>query len=130
MSFRNSTITGYNDDDIMGWYSDESKGVAYNYSFSHCLLNTPKVDDDPGFVACAWESDSKETKRAANFPHFNLPELIFSFALAEKSLAVGIADPQLTSIYYPTDRLSRPRLTDGQSDAGCYEMQPAPKEAE
>lgn len=129
MSFRNSIITGYNDDDIMGWYSDESKGVAYNYSFSHCLLNTPKVDDDPGFVACAWESDSKETKRAANFPHFNLPELIFSFALAEKSLAVGIADPQLTSIYYPTDRLSRPRLTDGQSDAGCYEMQPAPKEA-
>ena len=41
-SFVNCIISGYNNDDLVGESSPRYKNDAFNYDFSHCLLNTPK----------------------------------------------------------------------------------------
>ena len=117
--FINCVVTGYSDDEIFGEW--ESETAAFNYGFQNCLLNTPEIGDDPNVLDNQWDRTGNEVSRAGNFTGFNLDWLIYGFALDPRSLAIGAADASVTERYYPYDRLGRPRLDDGRSDAGCYE---------
>lgn len=122
LSVRNSIITGYSDDEIYGVKSEAYPKAAFNYGFYNSLLDTPEVDDEQ-IVGCKWDNSKNKVCREGNFPKFNNAALIYSFKLVKESPAVGLGDETVTSIYYPNDRLGRPRLADGHSDAGCYEFQ-------
>lgn len=126
--FENCIITGYQQDELMGGQNPDHQRDAFNYSFRHCLINTPEPQDlDEHWVDCQWDDAKGEeaVSRDKNFtPDFDLDKLLFSFQLSPKSKAVGTADPAITSATYPFDRLGRPRLTDGtKPDAGCYQNQ-------
>lgn len=128
--FANSIITGYQDDEIMG--NEGESGDAFNYLFTHCLLNTPepKSDDvDAHFISCLWDQKSTTTSvnpdaklRDQNFsPAFNLDYLLFTFGLDKQSQAVGTADAVITQANYPKDKEGNLRGT--QPDMGCFQHQ-------
>jgi hypothetical protein len=119
--FRNCIITGYSQDEIMGEQSEKFQNAAFNYGFYNCLLNTPEIKNDDKVEKCFWDNESHKVCREGNFPKFNEDALIFGFGLVAKSAAIGIGDIAVTGSYYPYDRLGVSRLSDGQSDAGCYE---------
>ena len=58
--FVNCIISGYNNDDLVGESSPRYKNDAFNYDFSHCLLNTPKPTKGEHFRNCLFEQDSPE----------------------------------------------------------------------
>lgn len=129
----NSIVTGYQSDELMGSQNEKRPNDAFSYSFSHCLLNTPKPAEDlvDHFTSCLFEADAPDdeeghkVERERNFtPLPDLKTLQFSFELSPLSLAVGTADPAVTSTTYPTDRLGRPR--GDKPDMGCYQHQDAP----
>ncbi|MBQ8098025.1 MAG: hypothetical protein IJ244_00690 [Bacteroidaceae bacterium] len=120
LSVRNCIVTGYSEDEIFGNQSADFPQAAFNYYYQNSLLCTTPVSDDPLIVGCLWDN-AKDLCREKNFPAFNLDELIYSFSLVSTSRAIGGADAQLSSIYYPFDRQGHPRLSDGMADMGCYE---------
>ena len=124
--FRNCLITGYSEDEIMGEKSTTYPDAAYNYGFFNSLLDTPEMEADEQVVNNTWDSSKNEVHREGNFPDFNLDALIYDFKMVEKSKAHNCGDVNVTSSYYPYDRLGIQRLSDGQSDAGCYEYVAAP----
>ena len=63
--FVNCIISGYNNDDLVGESSPRYKNDAFNYDFSHCLLNTPKPTKHEHFRNCLFEQDSPEKRRQA-----------------------------------------------------------------
>mgnify|MGYP003469865195 FL=1 len=112
----------------MGNQNKEYPEDAFNYAFFNCLLNTPKTEEpDPRLVDCLWDIDDKaETGndstvvRDGNFlPQPDLDRLLFSFTLSPHSKAVGHANPDITALTYPADRLGKQRKT--APDIGCYE---------
>ena len=114
----NSIITGYASDEIMG--NNQGENAVFNYTFTHCLLNTPAYES-PEIVNCIWDTDTNPVSRADNFaPPFDLDRLYYTFYLDEKSMAVGTADPNYSSRYYPFDRLGTPRSN--LPSMGCYEL--------
>ena len=121
-SFVNCIISGYNNDDLVGESSPRYKNDAFNYDFSHCLLNTPKPTKDEHFRNCLFEQDSPEKRRqAGNFnPSFDLQKLLFTFTLDAKSAAVGAADFAVTQRTFPFDRNGKSQTEGGKSDIGCY----------
>ncbi|MGN0086380.1 MAG: hypothetical protein ACI353_02535 [Alloprevotella sp.] len=124
LAFANCIITGYSTDEIMGTAHKEKPDLAFNYGFINCLLNTP-ADTTMAVTGCIWDCDDNEVYREDNFlPGFDLKQLLYRFELAPASKAVGTADFDITTAFYPLDRLGRERTSDGKSDMGCYEMQP------
>ena len=130
LSFVNSIITGYQDDEVMGNQNKDFENDAFNYSFTNCLLNTPQPDgQDVHFVGCLWDqkksfaADVKEPiLRDKNFsPEFNLDYLLFGFELNAQSQAIGSANAAITEQTYPIDRLGRSRGI--KPDMGCYQHQ-------
>ena len=121
-SFVNCIISGYNNDDLVGESSPRYKNDAFNYDFSHCLLNTPKPTKHEHFRNCLFEQDSPEKRRqAGNFnPSFDLQKLLFTFTLDAKSAAVGAADFAVTQRTFPFDRNGKSQTEGGKSDIGCY----------
>ena len=121
-SFVNCIISGYNNDDLVGESSPRYKNDAFNYDFSHCLLNTPKPTKKEHFRNCLFEQDSPEKRRqAGNFnPSFDLQKLLFTFTLDAKSAAVGAADFAVTQRTFPFDRNGKSQTEGGKSDIGCY----------
>ena len=121
-SFVNCIISGYNNDDLVGESSPRYKNDAFNYDFSHCLLNTPKPTKHEHFRNCLFEQDSPEKRRqAGNFnPSFDLQKLLFTFTLDAKSAAVGAADFAVTQRTFPLDRNGKSQTEGGKSDIGCY----------
>ena len=123
IAFVNCLLTGSSKDEIMGYQNETYPDDAFNYAFVNCLVNTPEVDDK-GYVNPQWDDD-EDTSREKNFlPLFDLKSFVYSFTLNPASKAVGIGDVEITRQFYPTDRNGRERLTDGASDAGCYEAEP------
>lgn len=119
--FRNCIISGYAEDEIFAHASTSGEGVAFNYGFFNCLLDTPEIVDDAQVAGCAWDRTGNAVVRDENFRDFNTAYLLYDFRLVEKSLAVGLGDATVTAQYYPEDMNGISRLADGQSDAGCYE---------
>lgn len=114
---RNTICTGYADDVIMGNAKDSI--LAYSYFFDHCLLRTPEIEDTINCVNVIWE-DVKDTicSGVKNFKKIDTELLQYDFHLAEKSLAIGKANPK-TSL--PSDRNATKR--DDMPDIGCYEAE-------
>lgn len=120
-AFANCLITGYGADEIMGDQSKDMPETAFAYGFQNCVIRTPKVEDG-GFENCYFE-DEGDIKGADHFsPAFDLDKLLYFFTLSPESPAVGRADREISSYFYPLDRLGRPRIKSEKSpDAGCYE---------
>ena len=116
LEFANCIITGYASDEIFA-YTDEE--VACNYAFHSCLLCTPEIKDNAEVYGNLWEEPKDTLTRARNFVPFDLPALYYDFRLAVDSKARGLADPAVTQLYYPLDRLGRERKP--SADAGCYQ---------
>lgn len=121
LEFYNSIITGYASDEIFG-YQNEDETVAYNYGFYNCLLNTPEITDNPTVLNNQWELSTDSTARDRNFRMLNRQNLFYDFRIVEASRARGIADPNITSQYYPLDRFGVRRSgSSSYPDAGCYQ---------
>lgn len=122
--FRNCIISGYADDEIFGYKSSVFQDAAFNYGFFNSLLDTPEIIDDSQVAGCAWDKSGNAVSRDGNFFRFDNATLLYDFRPVEKSLAVGLGDVSVTRQYYPVDRNGVDRLSDGRSDAGCYEYVP------
>ena len=118
--FVNCIVTGYSEDEIMGDRSDAYNSGAFHYCFSHCLLNTPEITDE-NVTDIVWDKKGNAVCREGNFLAFDLDALSYDFQLDSLSSAIGIADTVVTKTYYPFDRQGKLRMSDGASDAGCYE---------
>ena len=109
--FRNCIIAGSGTDEINGGRS-KNENIAFNYYFSHCLINSVKEENDK-IVNVIWEKDD-------NFLLMDSRTQEYSFSLNEKSKAINLGK-QEDAIAYPTDRNRNSRLQDTAPDAGCYE---------
>ena len=91
LSVRNSIVTGYADDVIMGTKADST--AAFNYSFAYSLLRTPKINDSTVCDSIIWE-DVKDTISAGwkNFKRIDTELLRYDFHLDSISKAVGTAN--------------------------------------
>ncbi len=111
---RNSLITGYADDVMMG-----KAGDVFNYRFEDCIIRTPKITtkDSVRFSAVLFE-DPKDTLTTGkkHFERIDTENLVYDFQLDAASPAVGRANAT-TSL--PTDRNGRAR--DGKPDIGAFE---------
>lgn len=116
LNVRNSIITGYGEDVIMGSFNDS---IPVDYLFDHCLLRTPALDDSLRCRDVIWE-DVEDTTIASwkNFRKVDIDLLQYDFRLKTGSLAIQAADPS-TSL--PTDRNAVMR--DEKPDMGCYESE-------
>lgn len=126
--FANCIVTGYQTDEIMGNQNEEHTDDAYNYVFTHCLINTVKdKEENPRLINCIYDTDDgtvdaegEAVVREKNFtPAFDTKSLTFSFALSPYSKAIGSGDGEITSLTYPTDPAGRSRGT--APDMGCYQ---------
>lgn len=122
----NTIITGTSADDLMG-HPCINEEIPFNCLFDHCLLNTPKAnDDEQHYHNCYWEEDNdKDIHAADNFtPPFDYKALSFSYMLSDKSQAIGNANKEMSKRYAPTDFYHISRLSESD-DIGCYQYQPA-----
>lgn len=110
--FRNCIIAGSGTDEINGGRS-KNKNVAFNYYFSHCLINSVKEENDK-IVNVVWGKED----------HFLLMDSRtqkYSFNLDEKSKAIDWGRKEDADAY-PMDRNGNSRLQDAAPDAGCCEF--------
>lgn len=119
ISCRNTIITGYADDEMMGGKPADDSGNAFNYSFADCIIRTPEVDDEekPHFENVVFE-DVKDTVSCGR-KHFVLVDgdnQSYDFHLRKESAAIGKANPATAP---KTDRDGRNR--DEAPDMGAYE---------
>ncbi len=119
LSMANSLVTGYADDQVMG-YAAEDSAVTFSYAFDHCLLRTPEVtgEDSVYFASCLFEDieDTTSTGRK-HFRTIDIDNLYYDFHLATQSSAIGVAD---TATLPPTDRDGNARREE-QPAAGAFE---------
>ncbi|MCM1079051.1 MAG: right-handed parallel beta-helix repeat-containing protein [Bacteroidales bacterium] len=115
LNVRNSIITGYAEDVIMG-NNDDSIGKMYR--FDHCLLRAPAIEDGEHSIDNIFE-DIEDTDITGwkNFKTVDTELLRYDFNLAETSLAIDKGASDITVPRY--DRNGNPR--DEKPDMGCYE---------
>lgn len=120
LDVRNTIITGYADDQLMGTPGDTA--IPFNYSFDHCVIRTPKVAtaDSIHFTNVLYE-DVKDTVSMGlkHFVKIDSNNQYYDFRLSDKSAAIDKADP-LTSA--SADRSGLPR--DNKPDIGAFEYRP------
>lgn len=109
--FRNCIIAGSGTDEINGGRS-KNENIAFNYYFSHCLINSIEEENDK-IVNVIWEKDD-------NFMLMDNHTQEYNFNLGEKSKAINWGRKEDASAY-PIDRNGHSRLQDAAPDAGCYE---------
>ena len=109
--FRNCIIAGSGTDEINGGRS-KNENIAFNYYFSHCLINSIEEENDK-IVNVIWEKDD-------NFMLMDNHTQEYNFNLGEKSKAINWGRKEDANIY-PIDRNGHSRLQDAAPDAGCYE---------
>lgn len=117
LNVKNSLLTGYANDVLTGVLADDSH--AYNYSFDHCIIRTPRVEtgDSIFFTDVVFE-DVKDTLYYGH-KHFILMDtdnLRYDFHLSSASPAIGKAN---VSSSLSLDRDGKER--DDTPDVGCYE---------
>ncbi len=111
---QNCLVTGYADDVIMG----ESDSTAnYSFSFDHCLLRTPAIQDTVRIRDVIWENPEDTITTAAKlFRTVDIDLLKYDFRLDSTSVAIGKA-VGIEGVLF--DRLGNRR--DDSPDLGCYE---------
>lgn len=125
--FRSSVITGYSSNELM-LMRDKSDTLAFNYRFSHCLLNIPADSigadtlPDGRYYHVRIDSLGHDVNRITNFPLIDTDIFYYDFSLDSLSQAVGAGSADDARLFYPLDRLGRNRLEDEASDAGAREF--------
>lgn len=111
----NSLVTGYADDVVMAENNDTT--MMFAYSFDHCLLRTPAVEDTVNIRDVVWENpeDTVGTGQK-HFRKIDIDLIKYDFRLDSVSTAIGKAKP-LDEL--PFDRMGIRR--DDLPDIGCYE---------
>lgn len=122
MQVRNSIITGYAEDVIMGNRSEKEE-TPFNYSFAWSLLRTPNIEDAEGIPEGAFENITWEEKEEEdivigekNFVKVDIDLLRYDFHLDSLSRAIGSANMEW----------ALPRNKDGKkhekesANMGCY----------
>ncbi len=85
---RNTILTGYADDELMG--TQKKEDVAFNYYFENCLLRTPEVTEDTThFKNIIWEKPSDEIQGKKHFVTIDETNFIYDFHLDSLSTAKG-----------------------------------------
>ena len=84
----NSILTGYEEDVVMGQHS--LADAPFEYSFSNCLLRSPKVDDSSHFTDIIWESPTDSIQGKEHFIKIDENNLDYDFHLDSLSTAVGL----------------------------------------
>lgn len=120
--FTNCVITGYSDDVLLGSIT-EGQDYRCDYLFDHCYLNTPAVLDDDRYVCVVWDDKDQPLRHEKNFRLFDTDNFLYDFTPDSLSTIRSIALPQAAESY-PTDLMGRPRMADGQPDAGAFEYLP------
>ncbi len=87
MDCRNSIVTGYADDELMG--TQKKEDAAFNYYFENCLLRTPEIADTTHFKEIIWEKPSDEIQGKKHFVTFDETNFIYDFHLDSLSTAKG-----------------------------------------
>ena len=114
LSVRNSIVTGYADDVIMGTKADST--AAFNYSFAYSLLRTPKINDSTVCDSIIWE-DVKDTISSGwkNFKRIDTELLRYDFHLDSISKAVSTAN-KAWALPYNRDGIKPKEVV----NMGCY----------
>lgn len=114
---RNTLVTGYADDEVMGETRNED--VKFGYIFSDCILRTPEDNSDTSseaFVNILWEKSDMEVQGEAHFRSVDADRQYYDFHLAPKSPAVGRASV-IPEIPYDRDM----NVRGDKPDVGCYQ---------
>ena len=86
---KNTIVTGYADDEVMLYRSDDSLKVL-EYRFSDCLLRTPAVEDDTlNFKRIQWETPEDSIQGKQHFVKIDETNLDYDFHLDSLSTAIG-----------------------------------------
>ena len=110
----NSLVTGYADDVVM---SEADTTANYAFSFDHCILRTPAVNDTVNIHDVIWENPEDTVGTGKNhFQMIDIDLIKYDFRLDSLSTAIGKAKPNAD---LPNDRLGIRR--DEEPDIGCYE---------
>lgn len=115
LDVRNSIITGYADDVILGERVDTS--AVFNYYFAHSILRTPEDVDSLAFEKIVWE-DVKDTLcfGSKNFMKVDTDLLRYDFHLDSISKAHGTANQEWALPYNRDGR----RREGEPCNMGCY----------
>lgn len=134
LSFVNSIITGYSNDELFGVPMQDSD-TPFNYHFAGCLINTVLTEDDmEDFEECRLDTISTENNsgtidnsnkpkpREGNFRLLDTDNFIYDFRLdtlsAARQLGVGSLIPEGCR----TDMNGKVRNAE-HPDAGCYQFE-------
>ena len=125
--FRSSIVTGYSSNELM-LMRDKVDTLAFNFRFSHCLLNIPADSigadtlPDGRYYRVRIDSLGHDVNRITNFPLIDTDIFYYDFSLDSLSQAVGAGNPEDALNLYPLDRLGRIRSEDEAPDAGAREL--------
>ncbi len=125
--FRSSIVTGYSSNELM-LMRDKVDTLAFNFRFSHCLLNIPADSigadtlPDGRYYRVRIDSLGHDVNRITNFPSIDTDIFYYDFSLDSLSQAVGAGNPEDALNLYPLDRLGRIRSEDEAPDAGAREL--------
>ena len=125
---RNTLITGYSSDEMMGEKpvadddnSENAELNAFNYQFENCVIRTPEVTNEeemPHFQNVVFEEKENPDSVCTNhFVKVDGDQQDYDFRLAKTSVAIDRADPDTAT---KTDRNAMPR--DERPDIGAYEF--------
>ena len=110
----NSLVTGYADDVVM---SEADTTTNYAFTFDHCILRTPAVNDTVNIRDVIWENPEDTIGTGKNhFRMIDIDLIKYDFRLDSLSTAIGKGKPNPD---LPFDRLGIRR--DEEPDIGCYE---------
>lgn len=90
LQMKNSIVTGYDEDVVMGESKDTT--VAYSYYFENTLLRTPEIKDSvfQTFVNVKWESPKDSIQGKQHFVLIDEDNLKYDFHLDSLSTAKGM----------------------------------------
>lgn len=117
LNCRNTLVTGYADDEVMGETRNED--VKFGYIFSDCILRTPEDNSDTSseaFVNILWEKPDMEVQGEAHFRSVDADRQYYDFHLVPNSPAVGRASV-IPEVPYDRDM----NVRGDKTDVGCYQ---------
>ena len=88
---RESILTGYADDVLMGQAAEDTS-VVFSYMFYHSLLRTPRVEtaDSVAYVDVMWEAPGDSIQGKKHFRLVDEDNLVYDFRLDSLSTAHGL----------------------------------------
>ena len=89
MSMKNSIVTGYEDDVVMGETMEGDSVTAFAYYFENTLLRTPALEDTINCKNMMWETPDDSIQGKKHFLLIDEQNLIYDFHLDSLSTAHG-----------------------------------------